>query len=89
MSSPLTKTCLYNFDPAETPLLYSKTGFYRGILFFSYFCSKNIDCGYSLELPHLSEQFRLQEPHGQKAVFADTVILRFVILTFNFNQHLT
>ena len=33
-----------------TPLLYSKTGVYRGINYFSYFCS-NIDCGYSLEPP--------------------------------------
>ena len=28
-----------------TPLLYSKTGVYWGIHYFSYFCSKNIDCG--------------------------------------------
>ena len=32
-------------------LLYSKTGIYKGIHYFSYFCSKNIDCGYSLEMP--------------------------------------
>ena len=38
--------------PFKTPLLYSKTGVYRGIHYFSYFCSKNIDCVYSLELPH-------------------------------------
>ena len=35
----ITKTCLYNFDH-ETPLLYSKTGFYRGLHYFSYFCIK-------------------------------------------------
>ena len=35
----ITKTSLYNFDPPLTPLLYSKTGVYRGILYFSYFCS--------------------------------------------------
>ena len=34
------------------PLLYNKTGVYRGIHSFSHFCSKNIDYGYSLELPH-------------------------------------
>ena len=33
------------------PLVYSKTGVYRGILFFL-FLLKNIDCGYSLEPPH-------------------------------------
>ena len=33
-----------------TPL-YSKTGVYRGIRYFSYF-AKNIDCGYLLEPPH-------------------------------------
>ena len=33
------------------PTLYSKTGVYRGIHYFSFFCSKNIDCGYSLEPP--------------------------------------
>ena len=32
------------------PLLYSKTGVYRGIHFFL-FLFKNIDCGYSLEPP--------------------------------------
>ena len=37
----ITKTCLYNFDPPWTPLLYSKTGVYRGIHYFSYFCSKH------------------------------------------------
>ena len=53
----ITKTCLYNFDPALTPLLYSKTRVYRGIhyvfffLFFFFFFAKNIDCGYLLEPP--------------------------------------
>ena len=35
----ITKTYIYNFDPL-TLLLYSKTGVYRGIRDFSYFCSK-------------------------------------------------
>ena len=35
----IKKTCLYNFDPLK-PLLYNKTGVYRGIHYFSYFCSK-------------------------------------------------
>ena len=46
----ITKTCLYNFDPLKPRFLYCKTGVYRGIHYFSYFCS-NIDCGYSLEPP--------------------------------------
>ena len=33
------------------PYLYTKTGVHKGIRYFSYFCSKNIDCGYSLEPP--------------------------------------
>ena len=45
--SPITKTYLYNFDP----LLYSKTGVYRGMYYFFLFLLKNIDCGYSLEPP--------------------------------------
>ena len=36
------------FIPPYTPLLYSKTGVYRGIHFFL-FLLQNIDCGYSLE----------------------------------------
>ena len=46
----ITKTCLYNFDPPQTPLLYSKTGVYRGINYFL-ISAQNIDCGYSLEPP--------------------------------------
>ena len=34
------KTYLYNFDPLKIPLLCSKTGVYRGIHYFTYFCSK-------------------------------------------------
>ena len=36
----ITKTCLYNFLRPSTPSFYSKTGIYRGIQYFSYFCSK-------------------------------------------------
>ena len=39
----ITKTRLC-FDPLKTHLLYSKTGVYRGIHYFSYF-AKNIDLG--------------------------------------------
>ena len=30
----ITKTCLYNFDPLKPHFLCSKTGVYRGMLFF-------------------------------------------------------
>ena len=36
----ITKTYLYNFLPPNTPLLYSKTGVYRDIHYFSFFFSK-------------------------------------------------
>ena len=39
-SEAITKSYLYNFDPLK-PHLYSKTGVYRGIHYFSYFCSKH------------------------------------------------
>ena len=47
----ITKTSPCNEDPPYTPLLYSKTGVYRGIHYFLILL-QNIDCGYSLELPH-------------------------------------
>ena len=37
--------------PPYTPLLYSKTGVYRGKYFFLLLL-QNIDCGYSLEPPY-------------------------------------
>ena len=44
------------FIPPYTPLLYGKTGVYRGIFTGVYiiflFLLLNIDCGYSLEPPH-------------------------------------
>ena len=46
---PFTKTCLYYFDSLK-PLFYIvKLGFTGVYIIFSYFCSKNIDCRYSLE----------------------------------------
>ena len=47
----IMKTSPCNEDPPYTPLLYNKTGVYRGIHFFLIF-ALNIDCGYSLETPH-------------------------------------
>ena len=40
-------TCVYNF----TPLLYSKTGVYKGIHYFFLFLLETIDFRYSLEPP--------------------------------------
>ena len=51
----------YENIPPWTPLLYSKTGVYRGIHNFSYFCSKT-DCGYSLELPWLGSSNKNPQP---------------------------
>ena len=42
---------VYNFDPLKPLLLYSATGFYRGIHYFFLISAQNIDCGYSLEPP--------------------------------------
>ena len=36
----MTKICRYKLTPLKPPLLYSKTGVYRGIHYFSYFYSK-------------------------------------------------
>ena len=36
----ITKTRLYSFDPLKPHFLYSKTGVYRGIQYFSYVCYK-------------------------------------------------
>ena len=40
-----SQTRLYNFDPFKTPLLYSKTGVYRGKHYFSYFAKKTLIVG--------------------------------------------
>ena len=41
----ITKTYLHNFDPLKrAPLLYSKTGVYRGYTLFFLFLLKNIEC---------------------------------------------
>ena len=37
----ITKTCLYNFDPLKPHFYIVKLGVYRGIHYFSYFCSKH------------------------------------------------
>ena len=47
----ITKTCLYNFDPLK-PHFYIVTLGFTGIYIIFLICAQNIDCGYSLELPH-------------------------------------
>ena len=47
---PITKTCLYNFDPLKPHFYIVKLGFTEYTLFFL-FLLKHIDCGYSLEPP--------------------------------------
>ena len=36
----ITKTYLYNFDPLKPHFYIVKSGVYKGIHYFSYFCSK-------------------------------------------------
>ena len=50
MQEHITKTCLHNFDPLKPHFNIVKLVFTVYIM-FSYFCSKNIDRGYSLEPP--------------------------------------
>ena len=49
--APITKTCLYNFDPLKPHFYIVKLGF-TGVYIISLFLLKNIDCEYSLEPPH-------------------------------------
>ena len=50
LTSPITKTCLYNFDPLKPHFYIVKLGF-TGIGIIFLFLLKDIDCGYSLEPP--------------------------------------
>ena len=47
---PITKTCLYNFDPLKPHFYIVKLGFTELYIIF-FISAQNIDCGYSLELP--------------------------------------
>ena len=47
----ITKTCPYNFDPHKPHFYIVKLGFTGVYISFFLFLLKNIDCGYSLELP--------------------------------------
>ena len=57
----ITKTCLYICDPLKPHFLYSKTGVYRGIHYFPYFCSKTeavLTSTYSLCFEQKYEKFQ-------------------------------
>ena len=45
------KTCQYNFDPLKPHFYIVKLGF-TGVYIIFLIPAQNIDCGYSLELPH-------------------------------------
>ena len=49
----ITKTCLYNFDPLKPYFYVVKLGF-TGVYIIFLISAQNIDCMYSLELPHQS-----------------------------------
>ena len=48
---PITKTRLYNFDPLKPHFYIVKLRFI-GVYIIFLILLKNINCGYSLELPH-------------------------------------
>ena len=47
---PITKTCLYNFNPLKPHFYIGKLGFI-GVYIISLISAQNTDCGYSLEPP--------------------------------------
>ena len=47
---PITKTCLYKFDPLKPHFYVVKLGF-TGVYIIFLISARNIDCGYSLEPP--------------------------------------
>ena len=49
--TPITKTCLYNFDPLKPHFYIVKLGF-TGVYIIFHIFAQNIYCGYSLEPPH-------------------------------------
>ena len=46
--TPVTKTCLYNFDPLKPHFYIVKLGF-TGVYIIFLISAQNIDCGYSFE----------------------------------------
>ena len=47
---PITKTCLYKFDPLKPHFYIVKLGF-TGVYIIFLISARNTDCGYSLEPP--------------------------------------
>ena len=60
MTTIITKTCLYNFDPLKPHFYKVKLGF-TGVYIFFLFLLKNIDCGYSFEPLASTENFQFLE----------------------------
>ena len=50
MATPITKICLYNFDPLKHHFNIVKLGF-TGVYIIFLITAQNIDCRYSLEPP--------------------------------------
>ena len=71
----ITKTCLYNFDPLKPHFYIVKLGF-RGV--YIIFLLKNIDCGYSLELP----QRGIEQTYEKYQIFFSE-ICHFLVVKFS------
>ena len=56
----ITKTYLYNFDPLKPHFYIVKLGF-TGVYIIFLNSAQNIDCGYSLELPHQGGSNKYQQ----------------------------
>ena len=54
LSTFITKTYLYNFDPLKPHFYIVKLGF-TGVYIICHISAQNIDCGYSLEPPRRSD----------------------------------
>ena len=67
----ITKIHLYNFDPLKPHFYIVKLGF-TGIYIIFLILLKNIDCGYSLELPH----------HGSSNEYPQSMFLAEWVLLF-------
>ena len=81
----ITKTCLYNFDSLKPHFYIVKLGF-TGVYIIFLISAQNIDCGYSLELPHRgssneypqsmfwAETWKISEFFIRKLLFFDSKI---------------
>ena len=73
IESLITKTCLYNFDPLKTHFQIVKLGF-TGVhnIFLIFAFAKNIDYGYSLELPCWGSSSKYPQSIFAEAVLTST-----------------